>query len=154
MDRAKGGDVELEPWVVPIIDGTPYVTGLRRSAILLDDDRLYLERFHLVETKSYRVSVHHWLGSDDQRAMHDHPWSSVTTVLAGHLTEHTPDGPLDLTPGTTITRTADEAHAIELVSDEAWTLFTTGPIVRRWGFHTPDGWVHWSDWPHAGHYEG
>jgi hypothetical protein len=134
--------------------GVPDVAGLRRSAIRLDDGRLYLERFHLVETKACHVSIHHWLESDDQRAMHDHPWPNSTCVLAGHLVEHSRYDPVDLTPGTVLTRAATDAHRIELAGDEAWTLFVTGPIERRWGFHTEDGWVHWTDWPHAGHYEG
>lgn len=134
-------------------DGIPDVTGLERSAIIHEDGRLYLERFSVVMTPAVTVRIHHWLASDDQRAPHDHPWDNVTTVLAGHLVEHGHDRTDDLRPGTIVTRRATEAHRIELVSADAWTLFVTGPIVRRWGFHTADGWVHWEAWPHAGHYE-
>lgn len=27
----------------------------------------------------------------------------------------------------------------------ATTLFITGPLLRQWGFHCPNGWVHWKD---------
>ena len=134
--------------------GVPDVDGLRRSAIHLEGGRLYLERFHLVETSACRVTIHHWLRSDDDRALHDHPWPNASTVLAGRLVEHSEYGPITLAPGSVLTRAADEAHRIELVSADAWTLFITGPIVRRWGFHTSSGWVHWSEWAHAGWVEG
>ena len=24
-----------------------------------------------------------------------------------------------------------------------WSLFITGPVIREWGFHCPNGWRHW-----------
>jgi AraC-like protein len=133
--------------------GTPDTAGLRRTAILHDDGRLYLERWHILDTVDCSIRLHHWHASDDDRAPHDHPWPNATTVLSGHLIEHTADGDHALTPGTVVTRTASQPHRIDLVTDEAWTLFVTGRIVRRWGFHTADGWVAWTDWPHAGRYD-
>jgi hypothetical protein len=33
------------------------------------------------------------------------------------------------------------AHRIELpVGSPTWTLFLTGPVVRKWGFHCINGW--------------
>ena len=110
----------------------------------------YLERYHLTHTRDRSVRYHHWLGSDHQRAMHDHPWDSVTVVLAGHLIEHTPHGDRDLHPGDVVIRHARDPHALELDSDDAWTVFTTGPLTRTWGFHTATGWTHWRAYPHAG----
>lgn len=144
----------VEPWYVPMTDGRPDVTGLPSTTILRNDGTPYLDRYHLISTRDLRVQIHHWHGSDDQRAMHDHPWASCSTVLAGHLIEHTPDGAVQLSPGTVITRTAVEPHWIQLTTLDAWTLFVTGPITRRWGFHTDRGWVHWQSWPHAGRYAG
>lgn len=137
----------------PALLGVPDVSGLARSAIYHSDGRLYLERYDVVATPATTIRLHHWHASDDQRAPHDHPWSNFTTVLAGRLVEHTADGITDLAPGALVVRRADQPHRIELVTADAWTLFVTGPIVRRWGFHTDQGWVHWTDWPHAGHYE-
>lgn len=144
------------PWPAAMLAptlGIPDVAGLTRSAIVHEDGRLYLERFHVVTTPECAIRLHHWHCGDDQRALHDHPWSNCTTVLAGHLVEHTETGTTELTPGAVMVRAAEQPHRIELVSDDAWTLFVTGPIVRRWGFHTDTGWVHWTAWPHAGHYE-
>jgi len=134
------------------VSGEPDVTGLRRTAIVHPDGRLYLERFHVVDSQPYSVRFHRWHSSDDG-APHDHPWSNVTTVLAGELVEYTPAGRTELGPGAVVRRTAAAPHRIELVSDEAWTLFVTGPAVRRWGFHTAQGWVRHDLWPGAGHLE-
>ena len=45
----------------------------------------------------------------------------------------------------------DAPHRIELLEPigrknnpiRCWTVFITGPRVREWGFHCPQGWVHW-----------
>ena len=129
------------------------VAGLRHDRIVHDDGSPYLDRYHVVEAPTGQVRLHHWRTGDDQRAPHDHPWASTTLVLEGRLVEHTAAGATALGPGDTRTRTPREAHRIELVTPDAWTLFVTGPIVRRWGFHTAAGWVHWTQWPHAGRYE-
>ena len=139
-------------WIVPAIGDAPDVTGLRRTAIEHDNGELYLERYHLVDGAACSIRIHHWCASDDDRAPHDHPWSNATTVLAGTLLEHDRFGETLLEPGTIVTRPATDPHRIEVVTDDAWTLFVTGPIVRRWGFHTAGGWVHWTEWPHAGRY--
>lgn len=144
------------PWLPRHVDasaGVPDTTGLVRSAILHADGTLYLERFEVLATPEVTIRLHHWHQGDDQRAAHDHPWANATTVLAGHLVEHAGGVATELTPGCVVVRRAEQAHRLELVSADAWTLFVTGPITRRWGFHTTDGWVHWQDWPYAGSYE-
>ncbi len=137
-----------------ITNGAPDVTGLRHDSILTVDDQPYLERYHLIETDGLAVRYHHWRNSDDARAPHDHPWDNVSVVLAGQLREHDDSGTRELEPGAVTTRLAETPHRIELLTDDAWTLFITHPIRRRWGFHTANGWVHWKDWPYAGRYVG
>jgi hypothetical protein len=39
----------------------------------------------------------------------------------------------------------DHAHSREM---PVLTLFITGPRVREWGFHCPQGFVHWKDFVH------
>ena len=75
---------------------------------------------------------------------HDH------TPRPTRLVEHTADGAHELTPGCVVTRNATDPHNIELVGTDAWTVFTTGPIVRGWGYHMTDGWVPWANWAHHG----
>jgi hypothetical protein len=148
--------MRIDPWprlVLPSVSGIPDVDGLHRSVIVHADGAPYLERYHLVDTSHVQVRIHHWLSGDDERAPHDHPWANTTLVLTGTLIEHTETGGYALGPGSVVTRHPTDPHRVELVSDDAWTLFVTGPIVRDWGFHTPTGWVHWRRWPLAGHYE-
>jgi len=147
--------VSEAPWpplLLAATEGVPDVRGLRCDAIHHADGSLYLERHHIVEGATVNVRVHHWHSGDDQRAPHDHPWPNASVLLAGELIEHDERGVHELHPGDIVTRRADEPHRIELVSPDAWTLFFTGPVERRWGFHTPDGWVHWREWPWAGYY--
>ena len=137
---------------IDIDGGAPDVTGLRRTAIELEPGVPYIERFHVIDSRSVSIRFHHWLSSDDGRAPHDHPWNNGTMLLAGSLLEHTAGAVHQLEPHAVITRAATDAHIIELQSPDAWTLFVTGPVIRPWGFHTAAGWVHWSDWPGAGRY--
>lgn len=46
--------------------------------------------------------------SDDDRALHDHPWSSTSLVLEGTLREILPGGSRLLTPGTIVSRSAEQ----------------------------------------------
>jgi hypothetical protein len=91
------------------------------------------------------------LRDDDDRALHDHPWHSLSILLKGIYYEHVP---YSHNYGYTwwnciIFRQAPYPHRIELQKDQngkpipCWTLFITGPRFREWGFYCPKGWVHW-----------
>lgn len=134
-------------------EGIPNVDGLDCDRILDVDGQPYIDRYHLVYTPAFGARFHHWLGSDDQRARHDHPWDNVTIVLAGELLEHIGSDTRRLAKGAVVARNAISPHRIDLVGDDAWTLFVTGPVLRRWGFHTDQGWVPHGQWEHAGSYE-
>lgn len=96
--------------------------------------------------KMSNLYVHEFLRSDDDRALHDHPWWSVSVCLSGEMIEHLPSGRVRcVRAGDVRLRSARHAHRLELVSDRALTLFLTGPVVRTWGFHCPQGWRHWRD---------
>lgn len=111
----------------------------------------YLERWFIARDRFVaNAYLHRFHKSDDDRALHDHPWASESLILFGQYYEHTQqaDGTTRKTlygPGDHRVRTAETAHRIELVSDAPCvTLFLTGPKDREWGFHCPNGWVHWS----------
>ncbi len=95
------------------------------------------------------VYLHQVLKDDDDRALHDHPWDSASLVLQGVLREVMPNGSLLLCPGELNTRRATDAHRLEIVEGPVWTLFTTGPRVRDWGFHCANGWVPWQEFVKA-----
>jgi hypothetical protein len=111
----------------------------------------YLERWYVIpRNRLFNVYLHHFLRGDDDRALHDHPWISLSIILRGEYTEHTiAQGGIHRKE---ILRVGDKrfrasgrlAHRIELHAGPCWTLFMTGPRYRSWGFHCAErGWVHW-----------
>lgn len=107
----------------------------------------YLLRWYLIRrTPVCNAYLHCFLGSDDDRALHDHPWMSVSLALAGRMIEVLPHTHWRwVEPGDVVWRRPTHAHRLELIDGPAWTLFLTGPVVRSWGFHCPQGWRHWRD---------
>jgi len=103
------------------------------------------------------VYLHLFRGSDDDRALHDHPWPSCSILLMGGYYEHVPVNP-DRPTGPTRAiwrpegaisfRRARAPHRIALPHESCqehnvMTLFITGPRLREWGFWCPRGWRHW-----------
>lgn len=107
----------------------------------------YLHRWWVIPRNPFcNVYLHRILRSDDDRALHDHPWESRSVILGGAYIEHTPAGRYVRQAGDVTTRPADALHRLELpVGREVVTLFITGPEVRAWGFACPHGWVHHND---------
>lgn len=124
----------------------------------------YLQRWWLIPRNPLlNVYLHHITQSDDDRALHDHPWANITIMLRGQYHEVVPrdqdqsNGWDYVRGGTRIIerRAGDIAIRVRprfrhrLVvpagSDGAWTLFVTGPVLHRWGFYCRAGFVHWRD---------
>lgn len=112
----------------------------------------YLLRWFVIpRNKFFNIYLHKFLRSDDDRALHDHPWVNFSWLLKGQYTEHTiADGGIHRrqrrTAGDWVFRLSGKlAHRIEVGEVSCWTLFITGPRYREWGFHCPSGWVHWQD---------
>lgn len=107
-------------------------------------DRPYMLRWYLLPRNAwFNVYLHCVLRDDDDRALHDHPWQSVSLVLAGVYREIRSNRSWACGPGSVIYRRAETCHRLEVVSGPVWTLFITGARVRNWGFHCPRGWVPW-----------
>jgi hypothetical protein len=105
----------------------------------------YLHRWWVIpRNRFFNVYLHLFLHSDDDRALHDHPWWNVSWLLFGTYTEHTPQGKRYFVAGDLRFRNATNPHRIELTNGACWTLFITGPVIREWGFHCPKGWRHWT----------
>lgn len=111
----------------------------------------YLLRWYILPRNPLlNIYLHQFLRDDDDRALHDHPWASLSILLAGTYREITPGGSRQVWPGAVIFRRATHAHRIELPGGKpAWTLFLTGPSVRTWGFHCPRGWISWREFVKA-----
>jgi hypothetical protein len=119
-------------------------------------DRPYLRRwFVLPRNRVFNVYLHQFLRSDDDRALHDHPWMNASILLEGHYVEHTIaaggiNSRVEYRAGDIKLRSAWYAHRVELIDGPCWSLFLTGPRLRDWGFHCPAGWRRWQDFtaPH------
>lgn len=110
----------------------------------------YLERWHIIPRNRYlNVYLHKFTGSDDDRALHDHPWNSVSFLLKGGAWEvFKSDGKLAqrrITRFWPVFRRATHAHRMVITRGPVWTIFITGPKVRSWGFLCPQGWRHWRE---------
>lgn len=117
----------------------------------------YMERW-ILETPLGTLRLHHILRSDDDRALHDHPWSFVSVLLWGSYLETRflwPDQPrICARRGLASVRRvrwwntcrAEAAHRLELDRGPVWTLVATTRKTRSWGFWLPGGWVPWRDY--------
>ena len=114
----------------------------------------YITRLHVVKTPWFAVCVH-WLNHHDPEPfLHDHPVSFLSIILRGGYTEERAD--ITAKHWTRVKRverhhdwfnfiraSKDDPHTITYVRPGTVTLCFMGPKVREWGYHTPDGWVHW-----------
>lgn len=105
----------------------------------------YLLRWHVIPRNRYfNIYLHKFCRSDDDRALHDHPWNSVSILLKGSYIEHFKNKAILRKAGRIFGRKAATAHRIEMVGKgPVWTLFITGHKFREWGFHCPKGWRSW-----------
>lgn len=84
--------------------------------------------------------VHRFHRSDEDRELHNHPWQwALSLVLAGgYVEERRIEGGAIRTrvvgPGSLNYITADTFHRVDLIDEDAWTLFLVGPRVGSWGF--------------------
>src|SRR6185295_5179340 len=96
---------------------------------------------------------HHIVGSDEERALHDHPWNFTSLILKGGYYEYAdirqiPDSDTGWKPAafgqerkwfgrpSLLHRGAGWRHRLELKKGmSAWTLVYTSPKVREWGFY-------------------
>lgn len=107
----------------------------------------YLLRWWVIpRNEMYNLYLHDIRKSDDDRALHDHPWENTSLLLRGSYIEHTPEGVFTRKAGDIIHRKPTDSHRLEVIPGQrAISLFATGPKVRDWGFHCPKGWVSWQD---------
>lgn len=124
-------------------------------------DSVYQIRYFLVQTRWLGVYLHCYHRSDNDTALHDHPWTNISIPLAVGFREIMPDpdmpGPGDpvriivrrkpwcwWAPWRIVFRRATARHAIAIDDDkrgQVWSLFIRFRRWRVWGFNPPTGWV-------------
>lgn len=65
----------------------------KRVIVNCDHDP-YLHRWYVIRTKRVGLFIHKFVRSDEDRALHDHPWSFLVIPLWGGYIEHS-DRPFD-----------------------------------------------------------
>lgn len=164
--------MKTQPWYAP--DRAP-------DEIIGDATRPYILRWHLFRKWSKlleNVYIHCVKRSDDDRALHCHPWWSISVILRTGYWEvmpvnkklyaewdpilarlypgmehmHRAEKRVWRGPGTIIFRRADAIHRLQLKnnSPDVWTLFITGPKVKEWGFYCLKGFKHWKEFGRTG----
>lgn len=111
----------------------------------------YLLRGQMTPTRWFipRVYLLYFLESDQDRELHNHPFSGVSLILTRGYCEWRktqPDSPMlvgrDVKPGSLNLIRSRTFHRVELVNGRCWTLFVTGKRVgpsdgTDWGFMDP-----------------
>ena len=127
--------------------------------IVGDPANPYLRRWWIIPRNRWcNIYLHQFLHSDDDRALHDHPYFNASILLRGSYLEHVQSGATLVrkpwrpwAPWRVTFRAAATAHRIELRDQSpVWTLFITGPRIREWGFLCPQGWKHWAAFTKSG----
>lgn len=131
----------------------------------------YLYRWYLLRTKRVAIFIHKFTRSDEDRALHDHPWDFfVLPVWRGYI-EHssrnlTLDEKLvvvrlsqaDLNAPVPMWRRVlpiigarfrrgEYRHRVELIDGKpAWSIFIRFTERRAWGFWPREGFTAWNKW--------
>jgi len=92
----------------------------------------YLERW-ILDFKIFSIRLHHWMGSDDQRHFHDHPWWYVSWIIKGHYLDRSPEWDHHRKRWSLAAYSALHRHSV-IISDPCWSLLLTGAERRIWGF--------------------
>lgn len=150
------------------------VFRLKYTDINNEEGQLYLRRYYVYRGKRRpHVYIHHILLSDDDRALHCHPWAFKSFMFWGSYVEVMPSSQLSHYEAVAVVRRGqghlfpDEVHG-EVIhrkfsapcflrredptefhrlilepGKSTWTMVFTGPRVREWGFMLKTGWVEW-----------
>lgn len=118
----------------------------------------YLYRWFIVRWNWLGVFLHKFVRSDEDRALHDHPWSFLVVPLWRGYVEHSDvENPEtgERTPtkrrvwpiiGTRL-RPAEYRHRVELIDGRpSWSLFFRFRKRRLWGFWPSEGFTAWNRW--------
>jgi hypothetical protein len=134
----------------------------RKPDVIIGSERdPYLLRWHVIPRNPVlNIYLHKFLRSDDDRALHDHPWVSASLLFRGQYVEVRPKERLypagrlrakHHSAPALLFRGGEHPHRISLVPDRkgalqsAWTVFVTGPRYRQWFFYCPFGRRKWQD---------
>jgi hypothetical protein len=124
-------------WLGRLFSGRPHQT-------ITTGGTTYLRRWFLCPPNRWlNCYLHHFVGSDDPTALHDHPWWFMSICLQNGYLEISQNATTLRRPGTIAVRRARHRHRIALLANPdgaergCWTILVTGAHVRQWGFLVP-----------------
>lgn len=116
----------------------------------------YLYRWILASTRWFKIYLHHFVGNDWSRDLHDHPKRFISIGLWGHYFEQTPAPSLkedwsNENGAITIIRkysapwirTFPATHIHRIQTKDCWTLVIVLKSEREWGFWHRGRFIHW-----------
>jgi hypothetical protein len=104
----------------------------------------YLYRWELIRIGDWAVYLHHFVGDDWARDLHDHPKRFVSVGLFGSYVEESPIGERVYRAPWIRTFPATHIHRLRLINKKpCWTIVIVLKAVREWGFWHENKWVHW-----------
>ncbi len=122
----------------------------------------YLYRWVVLSTRWFKAYLHHFIGDDWSRDLHDHPKRFISIGLWGWYIEDTPTsanaGVYPCGCGTQFTygrkyrapwiRTfpATHIHRLRVPSKNCWTLVIVLKTVREWGFWHEGRFINWKSY--------
>lgn len=107
------------------------------------DGYVYMRRWWLIpRNKYFNIYLHQFINDDDDRALHDHPWASLSIILKGGYLEHTPSkihgyatACRVFKPGSIIYRKAEYVHRIELHKQQIPLTEIEKAALKKQGFY-------------------
>lgn len=120
---------------------------------------VYLIRYYLIPSNKYfNIYLHKFMSSDEDIALHDHPWDSLSILLYNSYIECIPENKekwlnnesrsiieIERKQFSVIYRDASWIHKIVLHKGPVYTLFITSSYKRNWFFWCDKGPVLSSD---------
>lgn len=101
----------------------------------------YMFRWRLLRFRGRTIYLHHFIGNDWTKDLHDHPKRFITIGLKGSYTEETPEGERQyIAPWL---RTFPATHRHRLRATNCWTVAITLRPWREWGFWHGEHWIQW-----------
>ncbi len=146
-----------------IIDRTLNKLFNRKEIHNCDGD-VYLKRWFVIRNSYFALFIHKFVRSDEDRALHDHPWNFLVVPIWQGYIEHSVTkcrlcgvrhgiGPLweqqkRIFPFISARyRSAEYRHRVELIDKRpSWSLFLRFRKRRVWGFWPEGGFVDNHKW--------
>lgn len=133
------------------------VFGLPEQINGADRCETYLYRWILLSTRWFKAYLHHFVGNDWSRDLHDHPKRFISIGLRGSYVEYTPaklndwsneNGQIIIarTYRAPWIRSFPASHIHRLAAKNCWTIVIVLKTVREWGFWHEGNFIGWREY--------